>query len=149
MKQIAVLGCGTVGSGVVEVFYKNRDSIERKAGCPLDIKWIYLRRPHPELPWQDKLCFDFDQIVSDPQVQIVVEVMGGLDPAYRFVKSCLQCGKSVVTANKELIAQKGAELLQLAHENGVKLLFEASVGGGIPIIRPLHQCLCANDIDNI
>ena len=116
MKQIAVLGCGTVGSGVVEVFYKNRDSIERKAGCPLDIKWIYLRRPHPELPWQDKLCFDFDQIVSDPQVQIVVEVMGGLDPAYRFVKSCLQCGKSVVTANKELIAQKGAELLQLARE---------------------------------
>ena len=89
MKQIAVLGCGTVGSGVVEVFYKNRDSIERKAGCPLDIKWIYLRRPHPELPWQDKLCFVFDQIVSDPQVQIVVEVMGGLDPAYRFVKSCL------------------------------------------------------------
>ena len=107
MKQIAVLGCGTVGSGVVEVFYKNRDSIERKAGCPLDIKWIYLRRPHPELPWQDKLCFDFDQIVSDPQVQIVVEVMGGLDPAYRFVKRCLQSGKSVVTANKELIAQKG------------------------------------------
>lgn len=149
MKQIAVLGCGTVGSGVVEVFYKNRDSIERKAGCPLDIKWIYLRRPHPELPWQDKLCFDFDQIVSDPQVQIVVEVMGGLDPAYRFVKSCLQCGKSVVTANKELIAQKGAELLQLARENGVKLLFEASVGGGIPIIRPLHQCLGANEIDNI
>ena len=149
MKQIAVLGCGTVGSGVVEVFYKNRDSIERKAGCPLDIKWIYLRRPHPELPWQDKLCFDFDQIVSDPQVQIVVEVMGGLDPAYRFVKRCLQCGKSVVTANKELIAQKGAELLQLAHENGVKLLFEASVGGGIPIIRPLHQCLGANEIDNI
>ena len=80
MKQIAVLGCGTVGSGVVEVFYKNRDSIERKAGCPLDIKWIYLRRPHPELPWQDKLCFDFDQIVSDPQVQIVVEVMGGARP---------------------------------------------------------------------
>ena len=149
MKQIAVLGCGTVGSGVVEVFYKNRDSIERKAGCPLDIKWIYLRRPHPELPWQDKLCFDFDQIVSDPQVQIVVEVMGGLDPAYRFVKSCLQSGKSVVTANKELIAQKGAELLQLAHENGVKLLFEASVGCGIPIIRPLHQCLGANEIDNI
>ena len=149
MKQIAVLGCGTVGSGVVEVFYKNRDSIERKAGCPLDIKWIYLRRPHPELPWQDKLCFDFDQIVSDPQVQIVVEVMGGLDPAYRFVKRCLQSGKSVVTANKELIAQKGAELLQLAHENGVKLLFEASVGGGIPIIRPLHQCLGANEIDNI
>ena len=149
MKQIAVLGCGTVGSGVVEVFYKNRDSIERKAGCPLDIKWIYLRRPHPELPWQDKLCFDFDQIVSDPQVQIVVEVMGGLDPAYRFVKRCLQCGKSVVTANKELIAQKGAELLQLARENGVKLLFEASVGGGIPIIRPLHQCLGANEIDNI
>lgn len=149
MKQIAVLGCGTVGSGVVEVFYKNRDSIERKAGCPLDIKWIYLRRPHPELPWQDKLCFDFDQIVSDPQVQIVVEVMGGLDPAYRFVKSCLQCGKSVVTANKELIAQKGAELLQLARENGVKLLFEASVGGGIPIIRPISQCLAANEVTEI
>ena len=80
MKKIAVLGCGTVGSGVVEVFYKNRQSIQRKAGCPLDIKYIYLRRPRPELPWQDKLCYDFDTILHDPEISIVVEVMGGLHP---------------------------------------------------------------------
>ncbi len=149
MKQIAVLGCGTVGSGVVEVFYKNRDSIERRAGCPMDIKWIYVRRPHPEIAYQDKLCFDFDTILNDDDVQVVVEVMGGLEPAYRYIKSCLQHGKNVVTANKELIAQKGSELLGIARQNKVKLLFEASVGGGIPIIKPLHQCLGANEIDHI
>lgn len=149
MKQIAVLGCGTVGSGVVEVFYKNRASIERKAGSALDIKYIYVRRPHPELPWQDKLCFDLDTIANDPEISIVVEVMGGVEPAFSFVKTCLQNGKSVATANKELIAQKGAELLAIAREHHVNILFEASVGGGIPIIRPLHQCLGANEIDDI
>ena len=114
MKKIAVLGCGTVGSGVAEVFYKNRTNLEHKAGCELDIKYIYVRRPHPELPWQDKLCTDFEQIVNDPEINIVVEVMGGLEPACSFVKRCLQNKKSIVTANKELIAQKGAELLAIA-----------------------------------
>ena len=149
MKKIAVLGCGTVGSGVAEVFYKNRTNLEHKAGCELDIKYIYVRRPHPELPWQDKLCTDFEQIVNDPEINIVVEVMGGLEPACSFVKRCLQNKKSIVTANKELIAQKGAELLAIAKQNHVNILFEASVGGGIPIIRPLHQCLGANEIDDI
>lgn len=149
MKKIAILGCGTVGSGVAEVFYKNRTSIEQKAGCQLDIKYIYVRRPHPELPWQDKLCTDFDTIANDPEVHIVVEVMGGIEPAYRFVKTCLQNKKSIATANKELIACKGAELLAIAKQNHVNILFEASVGGGIPIIRPLHQCLGANEIDDI
>ena len=149
MKKIAVLGCGTVGSGVVEVFYKNRASIERKAGSELDIKHLYVRRPHPELPWQDKLCFDFDTIANDPEINIVVEVMGGVHPAFEMVSTCLKNGKSVATANKELIAQKGAELLATAREHHVNILFEASVGGGIPIIRPLHQCLGANEIDDI
>lgn len=149
MKKIAVLGCGTVGSGVVEVFYKNRQSIQRKAGCPLDIKYIYLRRPRPELPWQDKLCYDFDTILHDPEISIVVEVMGGLSPACDWIAACLKNNKSVVTANKELIAAQGAQLLALARQHQVNLLFEASVGGGIPIIRPLHQCLGANELDDI
>ena len=156
MKKIAVLGCGTVGSGVVEVFYKNRSSIQKKSGCDMDIKYIYLRRAHPELLTQypdlhleEKFCFDFDTIANDPEINIVVEVMGGIDPAYHFVKTCLQKGKSVATANKELIANKGAELLSIAKQNHVNILFEASVGGGIPIIRPLHQCLGANEIDDI
>ena len=149
MKKIAVLGCGTVGSGVVEVFYKNRQSIQRKAGCPLDIKYIYLRRPRPELPWQDKLCYDFDTILHDPEISIVVEVMGGLSPAGEWIAACLKNNKSVVTANKELIAAQGAQLLALARQHQVNLLFEASVGGGIPIIRPLHQCLGANELDDI
>ena len=149
MKKIAVLGCGPVGSGVVEVFYKNRQSIQRKAGCPLDIKYIYLRRPRPELPWQDKLCYDFDTILHDPEISIVVEVMGGLHPAGEWIAACLKNNKSVVTANKELIAAQGAQLLALARQHQVNLLFEASVGGGIPIIRPLHQCLGANELDDI
>ena len=156
MKKIAVLGCGTVGSGVVEVFYKNRSSIQKKSGCDMDIKYIYLRRAHPELLTQypdlhleEKFCFDFDTIANDPEINIVVEVMGGIDPAYRFVKTCLQKGKSVATANKELIANKGAELLSIAKQNHVNILFEASVGGGIPIIRPISQCLAANEIDEI
>ena len=156
MKKIAVLGCGTVGSGVVEVFYKNRSSIQKKSGCDMDIKYIYLRRAHPELLTQypdmhleEKFCFDFDTIANDPEINIVVEVMGGIEPAYHFVKTCLQKGKSVATANKELIANKGAELLSIAKQNHVNILFEASVGGGIPIIRPLHQCLGANEIDDI
>lgn len=149
MKKIAVLGCGTVGSGVVEVFYKNRQSIQRKADCPLDIKYIYLRRPRPELPWQDKLCYDFDTILHDPEISIVVEVMGGLHPAGEWIAACLKNNKSVVTANKELIAAQGAQLLALARQHQVNLLFEASVGGGIPIIRPLHQCLGANELDDI
>ena len=104
---------------------------------------------YPDLHLEEKFCFDFDTIANDPEINIVVEVMGGIDPAYHFVKTCLQKGKSVATANKELIANKGAELLSIAKQNHVNILFEASVGGGIPIIRPLTSCLAANEITEI
>jgi len=149
MAKIAVMGHGTVGSGVVEVLQKNRESLARKAGCPIDIKYILDLREFPELPYHDKFIKNFDQILHDPEISVVVEVMGGLHPAYDYVKACLQAGKSVVTSNKELVAAKGAELLAAAAASNVNFLFEASVGGGIPIIRPLHQCLAANEITEI
>lgn len=149
MKYIAVMGYGVVGSGVVEVFYKNRESIQRKAGTEMDIKYVLDLRDFPDSPYADKMIKDFRTIVEDDEVAIVVEVMGGVEPAFSYSKECLMKGKSVVTSNKELVATKGAELLKLARENHVNYLFEASVGGGIPIIRPLHQCLGANEIDEI
>lgn len=149
MRKFAVMGHGVVGSGVVEVFYKNRDSIQKKAGTVMDIKYILDLRDFPELDYADKFIKDFNIIANDDEIEIVVEVMGGINPAYDFVKTCLQKGKSVVTSNKELVAAKGAELLKIARQNGVNFFFEASVGGGIPIIRPLHQCLAANEIKEI
>ena len=149
MKKIAVMGHGVVGSGVVEVLYKNRESIQKKAGTVMDIKYILDLRDFPDLEYSDKFNKDFNIIAEDDEIEIVVEVMGGINPAYDFVKTCLLKGKSVVTSNKELVAAKGAELLKIARQNGVNFLFEASVGGGIPIIRPLHQCLAANEIREI
>lgn len=149
MKKIAVMGYGVVGSGVVEVFYKNRESIQRKAGVKMDIKWIFNRSPRPGDPYEDKLVHDFAPVIQDDEIDIVVEAMGGVEPAYTYVRQCLENGKSVVSSNKELVAAKGAELLHLARENNQNFLFEASVGGGIPIIRPLHQCLGANMIDSV
>ena len=149
MKQIAVMGYGVVGSGVVEVFYKNHASIVKKAGEELELKYILELRDCTGDPYEGKVIRDFSIIAQDPQVSVVVEVMGGLHPAYEFVKTCLEQGKSVVTSNKELVAQKGAELLKTAREHHVNFFFEASVGGGIPIIRPLHSCLAANEIDEI
>ena len=149
MLKIAVMGYGVVGSGVVEVFYKNRDSIVAKAGRELDIKYILDLRDFPGSPYSAKMIKDFELIVSDPEIGVVVEVMGGLNPSYEFVRRCLEAGKSVVTSNKELVAAKGAQLLAAAREHGVNFLFEASVGGGIPIIRPISQCLAANEIDEI
>lgn len=149
MKQIAVLGYGVVGSGVVEVFYKNRDSIQRKAGIEMEIKHILVRHDFSDSPYLGKMVTDFQTISKDNEIDVVVEVMGGVEPAYTYTKECLCAGKSVVTSNKELVAMKGAELLNLARENHVNYLFEASVGGGIPIIRPLHQCLGANEIDEV
>ena len=147
--NIAVLGYGTVGSGVVEVFFKNRENLQKKAGQDLDLKYILDVREFPDSPYADRFTKDFQQIVEDDSVKVVAEVIGGLEPAYTFTKTCLEHGKSVVTSNKELVAQKGAELLAIARENHVNYLFEASVGGGIPIIRPLHMCLAANRIDEI
>lgn len=149
LKQIAVLGYGVVGSGVVEVLYKNGESISRKAGDQLEVKYILVRRDFPNDPYEDKMVWDFNTIAQDPEVAIVVEAMGGIEPAYTYVKTSLENGKSVVTSNKELVAEKGAQLLKLAEEHHVNFLFEASVGGGIPIVRPLHQCLAANEIDKI
>ena len=149
MFQIAVMGHGVVGSGVVEVFYKNRKSIEKRAGKEMEIKYILDLRDFPGLSYSDKFIKDFDTIVNDADIKVVVEVMGGLHPAFEYVKRCLEAGKSVVTSNKELVAEKGAELLAIAKSRNVNFLFEASVGGGIPIIRPLNQCLAANEIDEI
>lgn len=149
MINIAIMGHGTVGSGVVEVLRKNRDSIERRAGERIRIKYILDLRDFPNLPYSDRFIKDFSIIENDPDVQIVVECMGGLKVAYDFVRRCLLSGKSVVTSNKELIAERGCELLALAKEHNLNLLFEASVGGGIPIIRPLSQCMAANEVSEI
>lgn len=146
MIDIAIMGHGFIGSGVVEVLTKNHDHIAAKAKEEINIKYILDLRDFPDLPYHDKFIHDFDRIADDPSVRIVVEVMGGCDPAYRYVKTCLERGKSVVTSNKELVAEKGAELLKIAEENNVNFLFEGSVGGGIPILRPIAQCLAANDI---
>lgn len=149
MAKMAVLGYGVVGSGTVEVFYKNKESLEKKAGQELDIKYILDVRDFPDSPFADKFVKDFDIILNDPEVTVVAEVIGGLKPAFDFVKSALLAGKSVVTSNKEMVAAKGAELLAIAKEKNVNFFFEASVGGGIPIIKPLHACLNANEIDEI
>ncbi|MGN0586964.1 MAG: homoserine dehydrogenase, partial [Oscillospiraceae bacterium] len=146
MAKIAVMGHGVVGSGTVELFYKNKESIIKKAGTDLDIKYILDLRDFPDTPYADKFTKDYNDIVNDDEVTIVAECMGGVNPAYNFVKGCLEKGKSVVTSNKELVAKKGAELLKVAAEHNCNFLFEASTGGAIPIIRPLHQCLAANDI---
>lgn len=149
MIDIAILGHGVVGSGVVEVLSTHKDSILKRAQNEINIKYILDLREFPDSPFADRFTKNFEDIVLDDAVKIVVEVMGGLHPAFDFVKQCLEHGKSVVTSNKELVASKGAELLQIAKEKNVNFLFEASVGGGIPIIRPIHQCLAANDVIEI
>ncbi len=149
MVNIAVLGYGTVGSGVVEVLNTNRESINKKAGKEINIKYVLDLREFPGDPIMDVLVHDYDVILNDPEVKVVVEVMGGVNPAYQFVKAALENKKSVCTSNKELVAKHGAELIQLAKDNEVNFLFEASVGGGIPIIRPLNQSLTADEIEEI
>ncbi len=149
MSKIAVLGYGVVGSGVVELFYKNRESILKKAGKDADIKYILDIRDFSGSPYSEKFTKDINDIVNDDEVTIVAECMGGATFAYDFVKACLMKGKSVSTSNKELVAKKGAELLAIAKEKNCNFFFEASVGGAIPIIRPLHKCLAANEITQI
>ena len=146
MISIAILGHGVVGSGVAEVLANNADGIAVKAGDAIEVKRILDLRAFPDLPYADKFTTNFDDILNDADIRVVVETMGGLHPAYDFVKASLLAGKSVVTSNKELVAAKGDELLAIAKENNLNFLFEASVGGGIPIIRPLDQCLAANNI---
>ena len=149
MVNIAVLGYGTVGSGVVEVLRTNHESIDNKAGEHINLKYVLDLREFPGDYIENVLVHDYDVILKDEDVKVVVEVMGGVNPAYSFVKSALLAGKSVCTSNKELVAKHGAELLAIAAEHKVNFFFEASVGGGIPIIRPLCQCLAANYIEGI
>ena len=147
--KIAVLGYGVVGSGVVELVHKNPQTISKKAAMPIEIKYILDIRDFDDSPYAKLFVKDFNVILNDPEVEVVVEVIGGTKPAYDFVKNSLLAGKSVVTSNKELVATHGDELLAIAKEKNVNFLFEASVGGGIPIIRPLNQCLAANEIQSI
>ncbi len=149
MIQVAVLGYGTVGSGVVKVIDTNHDSILAKTGADLGVKYILDLREFPGDPNESKVVHDFDVIVNDPEVKIVVETMGGTEPAFTFTKRALEAGKSVCTSNKELVARHGTELLATAREHGASYMFEASCGGGIPIIRPLRTCLGADVIDEI
>ena len=149
MAEIAVMGHGVVGSGVLEVLLSHSESIQKRAKEEIHVKYILDLREFSGLPYSDRFTKDFNVILNDPEVKIVVEVMGGLEPAFSYTKACLENGKSVVTSNKELVAQKGAELLALAQRNNLNFLFEASVGGGIPIIRPISQCLAANEMTEI
>ena len=146
MISIAILGHGVVGSGVAEVLDRNAKGIAAKAGDSIEVKRILDLRSFPDLPYTDKFTTDFNDILEDEEIRIVVETMGGLHPAYDYVKASLLAGKSVVTSNKELVAAKGDELLAIAKEGNLNFLFEASVGGGIPILRPLDQCLAANEV---
>ena len=149
MINIAVLGYGTVGSGVVEVINTNQDSINRRAGDEIRIKYVLDLRDFPGDPVQEVLVHDYETIVNDPEVDIVVEVMGGLEPAHTFVKRALEAGKSVATSNKVLVAKFGPELMNIARNKNINFLFEASCGGGIPIIRALNQSLTADQIDEV
>mgnify|MGYP002533510577 FL=1 len=148
--KVAVMGYGTVGSGVVEVIETHEKTIKKRtAGEPLEVKYILDLRDFPGDSHEALFTKDFNDILNDDEVKVVAETMGGVNPAFDFTLKLLKAGKSVVTSNKELVAQKGLELLQAAEENGVNYLFEASVGGGIPIIRPMSQCLIANNIEGI
>lgn len=149
MIKVAVMGYGTVGSGVVEVLDINRNSIAKRAGDEIVVKYVLDLRDFPGEPIQEKIVHDYQTIENDPEVQIVVETMGGVEPAYTFVKAMLNAGKHVTTSNKALVAAKGAELIALAKEKNVNFMFEASVGGGIPIIRPLNSSLTADEIEEI
>lgn len=149
MVNVAVLGYGTVGSGVVEVIRTNQEVINQRVGETLNLKYVLDLRDFPGDPVQEIITHDFEEIVQDKEVDIVVEVMGGIEPAYTFVKRSLEAGKSVATSNKALVAKHGAELLKIAKEKNVNFLFEASVGGGIPILRPLHSSLTGDVVEEI
>lgn len=149
MIQVAILGHGVVGSGVAEILLTHKESLQKKVHEEISIKKILDLRDFPGLSYSDKFTKNFEDIVNDDEIKVVAEVMGGVNPAFDFVKRCLEANKSVVTSNKELVAKKGAQLLAIAKEHNVNFLFEASVGGGIPIIRPLNNCLVANDVDEI
>lgn len=149
MINIAILGFGVVGGGIADVITQNKELIKNKIGEDINIKYILDLRDFPDSPFADKVVHDYNVILNDEEVSIVAEAMGGLHPAFDFSEQALKKGKSVVTSNKEVVAEKGDVLLKLAEENGVRYLFEASVGGGIPVLRPLGTCLAANKINSI
>ncbi len=149
MSKIAVLGYGTVGSGVVEVLTKNASIIKEKAGETIEVKRVLDLRDFPGDPVENIVTHDFTDIENDDEISVVVETMGGTKPAYDFVKRSILKGKSVCTSNKALVADHGTELIRLAKEQGVHFFFEASVGGGIPILRPLSRCLVADELLSI
>ncbi len=149
MIKVAILGYGTVGSGVFEIIKENSEIITEKAGQEIDIKYVLDLRDFPGDPCENVLVHDYNIILNDPEVEVVIEVMGGLKPSYDFVKAALEAGKSVCTSNKELVAKYGAELIKIAQEHNRNFLFEAAVGGGIPIIRPLNTHITADKICEI
>ncbi len=149
MTNIAILGFGVVGSGVAEVLTQNKNIIEKKLNKEINIKYILDLREFPGNPFEELVVHDFNIILNDPEVSVVAEMMGGSHPAYDFSKACLEAGKSVVTSNKEVVANFGAELIEIAKAHNVSYLFEASVGGGIPVIRPICNDLSSNNITKI
>lgn len=149
MIKIAILGYGTIGSGVCEVLDTNRECIKKRAGQEIQVKYVLDLRDFPGEAIQSKVVHDYEVIVTDPEIAVVVEAMGGVEPAYTFVKKALLAGKSVTTSNKALVAKHGAELLEIAEKQNINFLFEASVGGGIPIIRPFNSCLTADVIEEV
>lgn len=149
MVNIAVLGYGTVGSGVVEVIGQNRGQISRNAGTEIHVKYILDLRDFPGDPYEDRVVHDFNRILEDSEVAVVCETMGGVGAAYQFTKQALAAGKSVCTSNKELVAKHGTELLALAAENHCNYMFEASVGGGIPLLRTIRDSLTAECIQAV
>ncbi len=149
MISIAILGFGVVGSGTAEVLTENKKIIEERLGCEYEIKYILDLRDFPDSPFADRITHNFNDILNDDEVSVVAEMMGGSHPAYDFSKACLEAGKHVVTSNKEVVSTFGVELCSIAKEHGVRYLFEASVGGGIPVIRPMINDLSSNKINNI
>ncbi len=149
MIKIAILGFGVVGSGTAEVLTENKQLIESRLGCEYEIRYILDLRDFPDSPFGDRVVHDFNVILNDPEVSVVAEMMGGSHPAYDFTKACLEAGKHVVTSNKEVVSTFGVELCAIAHAHGVRYLFEASVGGGIPVIRPMINDLSSNRIGKI
>ena len=148
MIQIAIMGLGTVGTGVAKVLSENARQIERKLGEPLQVKSILVRH-FRDGAYRQLMTDDFARIESDPDIRVVVETIGGVEAAYEYTRRALEAGKHVVTANKQLVAERGCELLELARKKNVRYLFEASVGGGIPILHPLRECMAANRIDEV
>ena len=148
-KKVAILGFGTVGSGVYEMLKSNKEKIKGVCGSEITVKYVVDIRDFSDREDSEIFIKDFGTVLDDPEIGIIAEVIGGVHPAYDFTRAALEKGKSVVTSNKELVAKKGSELLRIAKEHDVNYLFEASVGGGIPVIRPLHNCLAANKIDSV